>query len=118
MPILAKVEPWMLLLAGVVVLTVVSLRIWHRHFGRRRRPGATDPPIAAVPRPENKWSGVYHDAAAEANRREIELHEFAREVIGRVDSKIVVLRQLMAQSDERIAELSRLLRELEGFDGK
>ncbi|MBN1853065.1 MAG: hypothetical protein JW829_10090 [Pirellulales bacterium] len=47
------------------------------------------------------------------DRQEIELHELARELTGRLDSKIAVLQQLIIQSDAKIAELRQLLDELE-----
>ena len=110
--LLAKIEPWMMLLLGMVLLTGIMLRKSYRYFGRRRRAGYSEPPIAAVPRPDGKWSGAQKDLLAQISRREVEMFELSRELTGTLDSKIIVLQELIAKSDRRIEELERLLQEL------
>ena len=113
MLLLAKFSPEWLLLLGVVMLTVILLRITYRRLGRRRRAGDADSPIVHVPRSDQPRSGAYHDSATLLDRQEIELYELSRELTGRLDSKIVVLQQLIIQSDAKIAQLRQLLSELD-----
>ncbi len=102
--------PGLLLLAGVVILAAILLRRSYRYYGRRRR-GRREPPLVQLPRPSGRWGGTQTDAAAQLAKREIEMYELYRQLSAQLDNKIVVLQQLMAQSEEVMRRLDSLLPE-------
>jgi len=106
---IAKIEPWMFLLASVAVLTLIFLRITYRRIAQRRRAAAGESALVRVPRPQAKWSGSQRDIFAEISRREVEMHELARELTGQLDNKIIILQQLVAECDKKIEEIRSLL---------
>ena len=114
MILLADVLPISMFLAGCALLTLILLRRWSRYYGRRSRRKKSEPPIAAQPRPHDAWGGMQRDAAAHIERQKVELHEFSRDVAGTLDSKMLLLGELITKSDEQIARLEQLLAELEG----
>ncbi|QDT67270.1 hypothetical protein MalM25_01670 [Planctomycetes bacterium MalM25] len=93
--------------AGVLLLIFVLFRQNLLRFGKRTR-GGDGPPIVKQRRPEHAWDGVKQDAEARFGQQQVEFHETAREMMGQLDSKMSLLRALIAQSDERIARLEAL----------
>ena len=69
--------------------------------------------IDAQPRPESAWTGAQADAAARIGRQEVELHERGREITAQIDSKLILLGELMAKSQVQIDRLEELLSEAE-----
>src|SRR5690606_5091863 len=99
--------PLLMFLAGVTIVAWVLLR---RGLMRGRRRTTFDArPIDAQERPTSTWSGAHTDASAILERQQVELAEFRREVMGQIDTKILVLRELMRQSDEQIQRMEQLL---------
>lgn len=97
----------MVFAAGVLLLIFVLFRQNLLRFSKRTR-GGDGPPIAKQRRPEHAWDGVKQDAEARFGQQQVEFHETARELMGQLDSKMSLLRALIAQSDERIARLKAL----------
>ncbi len=113
--LLAADTPWLpaaMFAAGCAALTLILLRInWRRQSKRTR--GGSGPPLDAQPRPTHQWDGSQNDTAAKFDRQQVELHELARDLTGQIDTKLVLLQQLLAQSDEQIKRLETLLHEAE-----
>jgi hypothetical protein len=102
--------PLLMFMAGVALVAWILMR---RGFVRGGRRKAFDSrPIDAQPRPATEWSGAYTDSAALVERQKVELAEFSREANGQIDTKILVLRELMRQSEQQIDQMQRLLDEL------
>jgi hypothetical protein len=104
------------------LLVAILLRRSWRQSSKRSR-GGSGPALDAQPRPKTPWDGAQQDAAARFDREQVELNELARDLTGQIDSKLVLLQQLIAQSDERIQRLEALLREADvkkgdGGDGE
>ena len=97
--------------AGCALLTMILLRRSYRYFGRRRTRGGSGPHIDAQPRPKDKWDGVKKDADARFNRDQVELYDLARDLKGQLDSKIIVLNELVLKSQKQIDRLEELLAE-------
>ncbi|TWT46934.1 hypothetical protein [Botrimarina hoheduenensis] len=93
---------------GCGILTAILLRRSYRYFGKRTR-GGSGPPIASQPRPADAWDGAKRDAAARLGREKVELHELARDLIGQLDSKMILLNELVQQSHQQIERLQTLL---------
>jgi anti-sigma factor RsiW len=82
--------------AGSALLAFVLLRrLWRR---------SSSPPPATP-------SEARTDARGALDRYEVELHELAREVTARIDTKLALLEELIRQADARAAELRSLLKE-------
>ena len=110
-PILANLLASGMFALGCGLLTMWLLRRSYKHFGRRRN--RNEPPIDAQPRPDGAWSGAHADASARIERQSVELHDLGREVTGRIDSKMVLLQELIAKSQAQIDRLEALLAEAE-----
>lgn len=100
----------LMFLAGAGVVAWVLLRRGFRRSGGRKKYDSR--PIDTQPRPTSEWSGAYSDASAQIERQKVELAEFSRDVNGQIDTKILILRELVRQSDERIRRMEDLLAEL------
>lgn len=96
---------------GCGLLTAILLRRSYKYFGSR--PKKSKGPIEKQPRPTGPWSGAYSDAQARFDRQQVELHELARELKGQLDSKIMILQELVARSERQIERLETLLDEAE-----
>ena len=107
---LAVTFPDVLFLLGTTLLTFILLRRSYRYFGRRPRP-RVEHPLAAVPRPTYDWSGVQADPLARIEREKVELHRLARDLTGRLDSKLILLQELVDTTQQHISEAERLLDE-------
>lgn len=105
--------PALMFIAGAALLTWLMVRRSFRRLGPRNRKSDSRP-IDAQPRPTDPWSGAHRDAAAVLERQKVELAEFARDTHGQIDTKILVLRELIAQSERQIERLERLLAETKG----
>ncbi len=109
---LAAVSPTLLFLAGCAVLIWVLLRRSYKRCGRRQGAGSRDY-LEHVHRPTNPWDGACHDADALVERRQVELYDMARDVSGRLDSKMMLLNHLITTSQQQIDRMEALLAELE-----
>lgn len=115
-PLLAADPPWYapwMFAAGCALLAYFLLRRAYTKLGRRRSRGGSGPHLAEQPRPATAWDGARADTAARFDREQVELHELGRELQGRLDSKITVLNELVAKSQQQIERLEALLDERE-----
>ena len=113
-PLFAE-TPWLasaMFAAGCAALTFFLLRLNWRRQGKRSR-GGSGPPLDAQPRPTHPWDGAQNDAAAKVDRQQVELHDLARDLTAQIDSKLVLLQHLIAQSEHQIHRLEGLLAEIE-----
>jgi hypothetical protein len=100
--------PLLMFLAGCALLTWILMKRSGRYFGRASR-GRSSKPIEVQPRPTSSWSGVQRDALARIDREHVELQERARDLAGQLNSKIIVLEQLIATSSRQIERMETLL---------
>ncbi len=105
-----QLGPIVMFIAGIALLTTLLIRRTYKHIGRSRK-RYDNRPLVVQPRPDSKWSGAKADASARIDRQQVELAEMNREVHGQIDSKILVLRELIAQSQQQIDRLEKLLAE-------
>lgn len=113
MTLLGAVNPTLLFLAGCALLTWVLLRRAYRRCGRR--PGKTGRDyLEHVHRPTSAWDGACHDAEAVLDREKVELYDMARDAAGRLDSKLILLKQMITTNERQIERMEGLLAELEG----
>jgi len=112
MTTLAAANPTLLFLAGCAVLTWVLLRRCYGRCGRKKSKDNRDY-LEHLHRPTNAWDGACHDAAALVDRQKVELYEMARDVSGRLDSKLMLLNHLIATSQKQIDRMEELLAELD-----
>ena len=113
--LLATQTPTLLFLGGCVLLTWVLLRRYYIARGsasRRQGPNY----LEHVPRPTSAWDGVQKDTLAVVERQKVELQEMARDVNGRVDTKLRLLDQLIVQNQAQIERMEVLLAELKQAD--
>ena len=97
--------------AGCALLTVIMLRRTYRRIGKRTKynPAA----IERIARPAGPWDGAQRDALAQVERQKVEMHDMAREINGQLTSRIIVLEQLVGESQRQIERLETLLAEAE-----
>jgi hypothetical protein len=107
MPLLAISLVDVPFLAGVALLTWILLKRSYRYFGRRRNKNPA--PLERQPRPTSKWDGVQRDALAQVERQKVEMHEMTRDLNGQLSSKIIILEQLISDSQQQIDRLEHLL---------
>ncbi len=98
-----------LFFAGCALLTLVLLKRSYRH-GRRKSSSA---PIERITRPTTKWDGVQRDALAQVERQKVDMYDMARDLNGQLSSRIIVLEQLVGESQQQIERLETLLAEAE-----
>jgi hypothetical protein len=99
----AQTEPATFLLLGFLVL-FIALLLWRSHRYLRRQQTSWSPPGRASrqkpsqPRPQL-------DAPDDLARWEVGMHETARDLAGRLDSKMAALAQLIREADRAAARL-------------
>lgn len=98
--------------AGSAMLAFFLLRRTYARLGKRTR-GGSGPHLDAQPRPTDAWTGARADLDANFSRRQVELYELSRELRGKLDSKIIILNELVEQSQRQIERLETLLEETE-----
>ena len=109
MNFLSQMDPIYLFVAGCAVAAWVLLR----RRGRASRNGRRNADhLEHLHRPTSKWDGAEQDSVAMAERQQVEFHELARDASGRLDSKMILLQQLIAKSQQQIDRLEELLAEL------
>jgi hypothetical protein len=92
---------------GALALTIGMLLLRTQRHMRRAR--AEQPAIVRTPRPSPREKGHHVDEPAELARWEVEMHEIARDLSARLDSKIGALRALIAEADRAAARLEAAL---------
>ncbi|HCK40023.1 MAG: hypothetical protein CMJ72_08180 [Planctomycetaceae bacterium] len=111
MIILAEIDPAWLFFAGCAMLTIMLLKRTYRRIGRRHK--SSNVPIERVHRPSDKWDGVQRDALAQIERQKVDMYEMSRDLNGQLNTKIIVLEQLISQSQQQIERMEQLLEEAE-----
>lgn len=110
-PLLALLAMPAATLVGLALLTTLLLVRGHRLWRASRRENALPVPTpAALARRTRPLA----DAPPDVVRWQVEMHELAREISARIDSKLVLCQQLLIQTDERIARLELLLAQVHG----
>lgn len=117
MYMLAAIDPVYLFLAGCAMLTYILLRRSYRYFGRRARSKTVDG-MEHVHRPTSPWDGARRDVATYVTRQEVELYDLARDIQGKLDSKMILFQQLMAESQQKIERMESLLEEIKQVSGR
>ena len=115
MNLLAVINAGWLFFAGCALFTLVLLRRTYLRLGRRQK--ASPAAIERVARPNSPWDGVQRDALAQVERQKVEMHEMSRDLNGQLSSKIIVLEQLIGDSQRQIERLERLLAESKAQSG-
>jgi len=105
---LALTEAQGMFLAGCMLLTFILLKRSYRYFGRRNR-GRNSSAIEALPRPRTQWDGAQRDTLAQVEQQKVEMHEMSRDLNGQLASRIIVLEQLIRESQQKIDQLEQLL---------
>jgi hypothetical protein len=112
MILLADIHAVWMFLAGVGLLTFILMKRSYRYFSRPRRK-RNDKPIELQPRPKGPWDGVQHDAMAHVERQKVEMFEMSRDLNGQLNSKIIVLEKLIADSQRQITRMEALLAQID-----
>ena len=113
MPVLlADIHAVWMFLAGVGLLTFILMKRSYRYFSRPRRK-RNDKPIELQPRPKGPWDGVQHDTMAHIERQKVEMFEMSRDLNGQLNSKIIVLEKLIADSQRQITRMEALLAQID-----
>lgn len=101
----------LMFLAGIGMLTIILLRRTFRQIGRNRR-GQGTKYLETQPRPASQWDGARGDAFARLEREKVHLEEIRREAVGQIDSKILVLQELIAHTEQQIERIESLLEDV------
>ena len=104
--LLADSIAWLALILAMLVAIVILLRRSYRYFGRR---SAREGPIAHVAKDTARWDPRPVDLSGELARQEVRMHETARELSAKLDSKIRVLQYLTSSAQQQIERLETLL---------
>ncbi len=119
MPILYASTPIaiFMFLVGCALLVSILLKRSYRYFGKKK--GSTViTGLEHLPRPKSTWEGTYRDAGAIFDRQEVEMAEMARDLSGQLTTKMIVLEQLIADSQKQIDRMEELLKEMESVGEK
>jgi hypothetical protein len=110
--------PLLMFVAGCGLLTLLLLRRSYRYFGRRRTSASSgSSALDLQPRPASKWSGAQRDTLARIERERVDLYDMARDLEGQLNSKIIILDQLIATNERQIERMEQLLQEVEERTG-
>ena len=113
MPVLlASIHAVWMFLAGVGLLTFILMKRSYRYFSRTRR-NRNDKPLELQPRPKGPWDGAQHDTMAHIERQKVEMFEMSRDLNGQLNSKIIVLEKLIADSQRQITRMEVLLAQID-----
>ena len=96
-------------LALLLVVMTVSLR-WSK---RTMRASAERIKKLGGRLPEERSLGHNLDAPPEMVRSEIQMHDMARDLFGQLDSKIVIVTQLLSRAEEQLVLLQRAMERAE-----
>ena len=108
-----------MMLATVDTSTILALLgilvLWFslKRFGRRTAKSSSQP-SASRPASTLPLADSHHlDAPTSVARWEVAMHETARDLMGRLDSKIVIVEQLVRRADQAAARLENVLQRIE-----
>lgn len=98
----------LMFLAGCALVVTVLLRRSYRYFGKRNRSRVIQG-LEHLPRPQDAWEGAQHDPSARVGRYEAEMADVARELSGQLTTKMILLEQLICESQKQIERMEELL---------
>ena len=101
---------WLAFCVALLVAIVILLRRSHRYFGRR---GQDQTPVVRVSETKGLSVSAADDAGARLIGEEVRMHETARELSARLDSKISVLEYLTGTAQQQIDRLEELIEKAE-----
>ncbi len=101
--------------AGCALLTWLLLKRSYRYFGRSSGKRFIKA-IEEQYRPQTTWDGAQRDSLARIERQKVEMHEMTRDLKGELNSKIIVLEKLIADSQRQIERMEQLLHQAEQTD--
>jgi hypothetical protein len=110
--LLNSLDPSWLFVAGCALLAWVLVRRYFR-LTRREKRAQGQPYLEHVHRPTGPWDGAQRDASALIERQKVELYDLSREAAGRIDSKLILLEQLLDQGQRQIDRMEELLARLD-----
>jgi hypothetical protein len=107
MTLLAVTDATALAILGLLLLWFAAARF------RRRRAKSSDELSSSQPSAITRIDGPHRDAPSALAQWEVAMHETARELMGRLDTKIVIVEQLVRQAQEVADRIEGLLARLE-----
>ena len=114
MPTLAETSPlapWMFA-AGCAMITWILLKRSYKYFGRKRGRRVIKA-IDEQHRPTSTWDGAQRDSLAQIERQKVEMQELSRDLNGQLNSKIIILEKLIADSQRQIERMEKLVEQAE-----
>jgi len=102
---LAQIDPILMVIGCLIIIGVLLMRF------QKRTSRANSTPTFRQHQQVNRPAGRADRATIEG--LEVQMHELARELAGRVDTKLVALQQLLLMVDERMAALDEKLARLD-----
>src|ERR1700678_803971 len=110
---LAAVETSTLLALGGIFLLWFAFK----RLGRRPAKLSSQLPVSRPASPVQAADSHHLDAPATVVRWEVAMHETARDLMGRLDSKIVIVERLTREASLAAARLEAVLRRIEQAGG-
>lgn len=108
MPLLAQMEGATFISLSALAITTIWLLVrTQRHLARESGSRPTAPPSVEVTSPKVQLA----QRSRELDRWQVEMHELARELTAKLDSKMVVLGHLISDAQRQASRLEALLRE-------
>ncbi len=104
-------------LVGCALMVSILLRRSYRYFGKTKGSKIITG-LEHLPRPKSSWEGTFRDAGAVVDRQEVEMAEMARDLSGQLATKMIVLEQLISESQKQIDRMEKLLKEMESVREK
>ncbi len=104
--VLSGVQLIVVLVAMALLIAILLMRSY-RYFSRSKQPESH---LVRTARPEEQKPGHNLEKPREMLRWEVQMHEAARELSGKLDSKMVALQHLINEADRAAARLEKDLR--------
>ena len=94
-------------------LAMIGAIVFLFHRIRRKRGAASNRNASGLRRsqPKSESPAGYHQAPANMARYEVEMHDLARELSARIDSKLVLLQHLVRDADQQANRLEAAIAE-------
>lgn len=94
-------------LVGLGLALVMAALYLHRRSVRRRPSSKRDP----LQQMQAELKRIESSPAAQITKMEVRLHDFAREVEGRINTRLALLDRLILDADREIGQLEQLIME-------
>lgn len=102
----------------LALLGILVLWFTFKRLGRRRTKSSNPVPVSRSVTSTPQADLHHLDAPASVARWEVAMHETARDLMGRLDSKIVIVNQLVRDARQAAAQLEALLLQIEQAKGR